>query len=309
MEHVDQGHPIGDCWLLASLGAIVRSGPGQDLIIRNIQDEGNGIYAVRLYGLTRINPRTGWQTYRINSRAGAAMPPGGGSPTTPAGAVCEECEALAQLQQDFRADVTPNASPSRILWVALYETAMMHHLGLTSYQQLTTVGDRTRGQRTLGVNAAAPAMRMIMGPQSQDLVTRVYSSRSDIPDMWRLITSCLERTGVTQPAAALTIASMVNFVSVPPDFPDRDIHGAVTPPGTVMSLNNNHQFTIKGVRVSDPGAYSRPEGAENHLYLRVRDPWGTDDGARTEQEITHAIDMPSVMRFFDLLAIFSIPNP
>jgi len=325
MEHVDQGD-VGDCWLLATLAAIVRTRRGQDLIMRNIQEPMDGCYSVRLYGLEGTNSRTGWQTYRISSRPGACMPETAGSSTSEPGTACESCRASDLDELDApgfnrgrdslgsRADATPNASSRRILWVVLYETAMRDHMEFTSYSELGDVANG--GSRAMGVNPGDVAMKMIMGPQAVNLQTfGAFSSQSEIPDLWRLITNSLERrsTLALGREAALIIGTKESIISRPPHFPDRDIHGNILPPGNTIALSQGHQYTLIGVVVSDPESYCSPdaspdEGNAEHLFIRIRNPWGTNDGTYTEREIRHAVDMINVIRFFDMLSIFSIPD-
>jgi len=176
----------------------------------------------------------------------------------------------------------------------------------TSYSDLGDVANR--GSRSM-MNAGNIAMQMIMGPQAVDLQTYgPFDSQGDVPGLWRIITNSLERRETSGRETALTIGTKVAFSGRPPDFPDRDIHGNIIAPGNTIALSAAHQYTIVGVVVSDPEIYHSPEGNEAQLFIRVRNPWGTDDRRYTEREIRHAVDMINVIRFFDMLSIFSIPD-
>ena len=68
VEDVDQGQRIGDCWLLASLGAIVRTADGRRLIRRHARHLVGPVYEIDLWSHPDLTRRAqGWETYRINA--------------------------------------------------------------------------------------------------------------------------------------------------------------------------------------------------------------------------------------------------
>ncbi len=340
IEDVDQGQQVGDCWLLASIGAIVRTAQGRQLIQRHTRHLVGPVYEIELWSHPDLTGRAqGWERYWIN----ASRLHGGGTPRPlhisggrDNGVVIESCDwyeldvvgdgdhrnaqgALTGRQTPLRADGTPNGSTDPILWVILYETAMMHHLGLPSYQamgQLAVHGTR------FGPNAVPLAMRTVMGPGTQDVLQQMFDQRiarnespstfiaffnqSNIPDVWTFVVDALGHRAARRDTAVT--ADTPNFLSHY-RFWDRDIHGREVGVGSsVVHLSSSHVYSVIGHCASDPEEALIPSVAAGNLcFVRVRNPWGTDDQYYSEEQIRHAIPMGQFVRLFTGIQVYTIP--
>lgn len=346
VEDVDQGQRIGDCWLLASLGAIVRTADGRRLIQRHARHLVGPVYEIDLWSHPDLTGRAqGWETYRINaSRLHDQATP---RPIRSAGGrghgeAIEPCREYYELdlvgegehlnalgtastgrQTPIRADGTPNASTAPILWVVLYETAMMHHLDLHSYEAM---GEMDVHGRHFGPNPAPLAMRTVMGPGTRDLLQEMFEERrardhrpsaigtffdaSNIADVWTFVTGALGQTP-SRPSAALTAATQQRLLRLY-RFYDRDTYGRQVGQiyERILHIAPSHVYTVIGSCDDDPGEalYPTNESAGIHCFIRVRNPWGTDDQYYSEAEICHAVPMRDFVRLFTGVQVFSIPG-
>lgn len=354
VEDVDQGQHIGDCWLLASLGAIVCTAPGRQLIRRHARHLVGPVYEIDLWSHPDLTGRAeGWETYRINaSRLHDQATPrpirsAGGRGHGEAIEPCEyfeldlvdEGQHLNALgteatgrETPLRADGTPNASTVPILWVVLYETAMMHHLDLHSYEAL---GNLDVHGRRFGPNPAPLAMRTVMGPGTRDLLEEMFAHRrrgdreasgpstltaffnsSNILDVWTFIRRALRETPEVRDVpsdqyAAVTAATQDRFTQRY-QFCDRDRQGREIGGlgDRIVHLAQGHVYTVFGSCHDDPQAVLAPtnDSAGHHFFVRVRNPWGTDDQYYRELEICHAVPMRQFVRLFTGVQVFSIPG-